>query len=158
MSIVYCHYPCAGYTSAFWRDLNCAAEASICATCSVKFGKSSKPSDKSGSEAPAAASRDSQSSNPRTTPNNSAPKPNSGSGRPAAQPSAPQPAAQPTRTSQARDKPPLPKLTTESCVAYYEEPLPAFREVPPADKQLLLVRKLHLCSFTFDFSDPVRFD
>ena len=26
--------------------------------------------------------------------------------------------------------------------------------MPPADKQLLFVRKLHLCAFTFDFTNP----
>lgn len=34
------------------------------------------------------------------------------------------------------------------------EPLPSFRDVPAADKQLLFVRKLHLCAFTFDFTNP----
>ncbi|KAI8471600.1 MAG: protein phosphatase 2A regulatory B subunit [Monoraphidium minutum] len=41
-------------------------------------------------------------------------------------------------------------------LAYYAEPLPSFRDVPPAEKQLLFVQKLHLCSFSFDFSDPAR--
>jgi serine/threonine-protein phosphatase 2A regulatory subunit B' len=38
----------------------------------------------------------------------------------------------------------------------YAEPLPSFRDVPPGEKQLLFVRKLHLCAFSFDFGDPGR--
>lgn len=34
------------------------------------------------------------------------------------------------------------------------EPLPSFRDVSPGERQALFVAKLHLCSFTFDFSDP----
>lgn len=34
------------------------------------------------------------------------------------------------------------------------DPLPSFRDVPPGEKQLLFVRKLHLCAFTFDFTTP----
>jgi hypothetical protein len=29
-------------------------------------------------------------------------------------------------------------------------------DVPPSEKQLLFVQKLHLCSFTFDFTDPTK--
>ena len=53
----------------------------------------------------------------------------------------------------SRDKPALPVLTPENAATVYAEPLPSFRDVPPADKQLLFVKKLHLCSFTFDFTD-----
>ena len=56
----------------------------------------------------------------------------------------------------SRDKPPLPVLTPENAAAVYAEPLPSFRDVTPADKQLLFVKKLHLCSFTFDFTDQAR--
>lgn len=119
----------------------------------VKFGKSSKPSEKNGNEVSATAPRDSQSSTSRNSASSGPVKPSSSAGRLPPQPSAPQSIAQPPRVSVARDKPPLPTLTPENCVAYYEEPLPAFREVLPAEKQVLLVRKLHLCSFTFDFSD-----
>jgi serine/threonine-protein phosphatase 2A regulatory subunit B' len=56
----------------------------------------------------------------------------------------------------SRDKPPLPELTEERCQAAYAEPLPSFREVPASEKQLLFVRKLHLCSFTFDFTDQTK--
>jgi len=120
----------------------------------VKFGKSTKPSDKSSDATPATTKDSLTHSNPRTSSNSSLQKANSSAGKTAAQPTNPQPAAQPARAPLARDKPPLPELTPENCVAYYEEPLPAFREVPPSEKQLLLVRKLHLCSFTFDFTDP----
>lgn len=43
-------------------------------------------------------------------------------------------------------------LHTAACAA--AEPLPSFRDVPPSEKQLLFVRKLHLCAFTFDFTNP----
>ena len=96
--------------------------------------------------------------------------PAGGAARPAAAPQAPQQpqqqqtpqpqqpgnSQQPARAPLARDKPPLPELTSENCAAHYAEPLPAFRDVPPSEKQLLLVKKLHLCSFTFDFTDQVR--
>lgn len=39
---------------------------------------------------------------------------------------------------------------------YYAEPLPLFRDVPASDKTNLFVAKLHLCAFTFDFSDPLK--
>lgn len=29
-------------------------------------------------------------------------------------------------------------------------------DVPPSEKQLLFVQKLHLCSYTFDFTDPTK--
>jgi serine/threonine-protein phosphatase 2A regulatory subunit B' len=56
----------------------------------------------------------------------------------------------------AREKPGLPVLTEASMRSYFAEPLPSFRDVPPAEKQLLFVQKLHLCSFSFDFSDPSK--
>lgn len=43
-------------------------------------------------------------------------------------------------------------LHAAACAA--AEPLPSFRDVPPSEKQLLFVRKLHLCAFTFDFTNP----
>lgn len=39
----------------------------------------------------------------------------------------------------------------------YAEPLPSFREVGAQERQVLFVKKLHLCSFTFDFTDPSVF-
>ena len=55
----------------------------------------------------------------------------------------------------SRDKPPLPLLTPESAIAAYAEPLPSFRDVAQAEKQLMFVKKLHLCSHVFDFTDAV---
>ena len=55
-----------------------------------------------------------------------------------------------------REKPGLPALSEEGCRAIYAEPLPTFRDVPAAEKQLLFVRKLHLCAYTFDFTDQAR--
>lgn len=34
------------------------------------------------------------------------------------------------------------------------EPLPLLRDVAPGEKQALFVRKLHICAFSFDFTDP----
>ncbi|CAL8467478.1 g7016 [Coccomyxa elongata] len=56
----------------------------------------------------------------------------------------------------SREKPPLPSLSEESCAAAYAEPLPSFREVPASEKQQLFVRKLHLCAFTFSFTDQSK--
>jgi serine/threonine-protein phosphatase 2A regulatory subunit B' len=121
----------------------------------VKFGGGKSKTATAGPETVAAPSTNSHSN--QRVPSVTATKTNSGSGRPpAAQPSpqsAPQSQQQPARAPLARDKPPLPGLTDENCAAYYAEPLPAFRDVPPSEKQLLLVKKLHLCSFTFDFTD-----
>jgi serine/threonine-protein phosphatase 2A regulatory subunit B' len=36
------------------------------------------------------------------------------------------------------------------------EPLPSFRDVPSADRQFLFARKLNLCCYTFDFTDPSK--
>lgn len=47
-----------------------------------------------------------------------------------------------------------PALTHEELQRAYAEPLPSFREVQVSDRQALMVHKLHLCSFTFDFTDP----
>lgn len=55
-----------------------------------------------------------------------------------------------------REKPGLPVLSEEGCRAVYAEPLPTFRDVPAAEKQLLFVKKLHLCAYTFDFTDQAR--
>ena len=60
------------------------------------------------------------------------------------------------RDAAGRDKPPLPVLSEARLAAAYAEALPAFREVPTAEKQLLFVRKLHLCAFTFDFGDQSK--
>eukprot|EP00951_Prasinocladus_malaysianus_P031555 scaffold302879_cov36-Prasinocladus_malaysianus.AAC.1 len=52
------------------------------------------------------------------------------------------------------DKPPMPSLDAQTMHKMYADVLPSFRDVPNPEKQLLFVRKLHLCAFTFDFSDP----
>lgn len=36
------------------------------------------------------------------------------------------------------------------------EPLPTFRDVPSSDRQNLFIRKLGLCCYTFDFTDPSK--
>lgn len=36
------------------------------------------------------------------------------------------------------------------------EPLPLFRDVPSSDRQSLFIRKLNLCCYTFDFTDPTK--
>eukprot|EP00884_Botryococcus_braunii_P018445 jgi/Botrbrau1/5284/Bobra.0391s0005.1 len=51
---------------------------------------------------------------------------------------------------------PLPTLSEESLQAAYAEPLPHFKDLAAADKQALFVKKLHLCAFTFDFSDQSK--
>jgi len=72
-----------------------------------------------------------------------------GGARPAGAPSS-QPAA-------VLDKPPLPTIDQETFNKVYAEVLPSFRDVPNPEKQLLFVRKLHLCAFTFDFMDPSEY-
>lgn len=48
----------------------------------------------------------------------------------------------------------LPPLTPEEMRRQYADPLPLLRDVPQHEKQALFVRKLHLCAFSFDFTDP----
>lgn len=38
----------------------------------------------------------------------------------------------------------------------FAETLPSFRDVQPHEKQQLFIRKLALCCYTFDFSDPMK--
>lgn len=38
----------------------------------------------------------------------------------------------------------------------YSDPPPSFREVSSSERQTLFVKKLHLCSFCFDFSDSTK--
>ena len=47
-------------------------------------------------------------------------------------------------------------LDLQTAQQYYAYPLPAFRDVPAAQNQALFVRKLHLCAFTFDFTDQSK--
>lgn len=55
-----------------------------------------------------------------------------------------------------REKPALPAITEHTFPQYYADPLPSFRDVSPAEKQYLFVQKLHMCAFTFDFSDSTK--
>lgn len=87
-----------------------------------------------------------------------------------AQPQAKQASAPPNRDSKAvasntarqqpaapsRDKPEKPRLDPDCLPQHFNEPLPAFKDVSVAEKQSLFVKKLHLCAFTFDFSDSTR--
>ncbi|KAF5839085.1 protein phosphatase 2A regulatory B subunit [Dunaliella salina] len=57
-------------------------------------------------------------------------------------------------TSALREKPPLPVISDATLPQYYSDPLPSFRDVSPSEKQHLFVQKLHMCSFTFDFTEP----
>jgi serine/threonine-protein phosphatase 2A regulatory subunit B' len=56
-------------------------------------------------------------------------------------------------TMSFKEKPTIPELTPENLQLYYSEPLPAFKDVQPAERQNLFVQKLHLCSFTFNFNE-----
>lgn len=55
-----------------------------------------------------------------------------------------------------RGKPPIPILSEQTLQQHYSEPLQSFRDVPPGEKQYLFVQKLHLCAFTFDFTDSSK--
>lgn len=59
-------------------------------------------------------------------------------------------------TSVAREKPSIPALNEHTFIQHYSDPLPSFRDVPPAEKQNLFVQKLHICAFSFDFTDPSK--
>ncbi|KAI8466674.1 MAG: protein phosphatase 2A regulatory B subunit [Monoraphidium minutum] len=52
------------------------------------------------------------------------------------------------------ERPPPPPLTDAAMQQLYSDPPPSFRDAAPSEKQPLFVRKLHLCAFGFDFSDP----
>jgi serine/threonine-protein phosphatase 2A regulatory subunit B' len=41
----------------------------------------------------------------------------------------------------------------QRCATLPAEPLPFFRDIPPSEHEGLFLRKLHVCSFTFDFTD-----
>lgn len=67
------------------------------------------------------------------------------------------PVAPAAKTASAvKEKPSVPVISEQSLQHFYAEPLPSFRDVAPSEKQLLFVQKLHLCSFTFDFTDPSK--
>jgi hypothetical protein len=59
-------------------------------------------------------------------------------------------------SAQPNSKLPLPTLSEESLQAAYAEPLPHFKDLAAADKQALFIKKLHLCAFTFDFTDQTK--
>ena len=46
-----------------------------------------------------------------------------------------------------------PPFSLKDITAAYAEALPSFRDVPPSERQALFVKKLHLCTYTFDFGD-----
>ncbi|QDZ24395.1 regulatory subunit B of protein phosphatase 2A [Chloropicon primus] len=54
------------------------------------------------------------------------------------------------------NKPLLPVLNESNAYFAYAEPLPTFRDVPSGERQILFVKKLHLCSFTFEFNDATK--
>lgn len=64
-----------------------------------------------------------------------------------------QPANAHPKSGFGREKPSQPALNEQNLTQFYAEPLPGLKDVPNADKQNLFVRKLHLCSFNFDFTD-----
>ncbi|XP_043724468.1 serine/threonine protein phosphatase 2A 57 kDa regulatory subunit B' theta isoform-like [Telopea speciosissima] len=47
------------------------------------------------------------------------------------------------------------KMNGNSATCAYEA-LPSFRDVPSSEKQNLFIRKLNLCCFVFDFTDPTK--
>lgn len=49
-----------------------------------------------------------------------------------------------------------PGFNAANCAAAYAESLPSFRDVSAAERQALFVKKLHLCSYTFDFTDATK--
>lgn len=55
-----------------------------------------------------------------------------------------------------REKPGLPVLNEANRKAAYAAHLPSFREVSNSAKGVLFVKKLHLCAFCFDFTEPTR--
>ena len=71
-------------------------------------------------------------------------------GRPAAGPAGPAPVASASRSKPAAG------FGSQNAAAAYSEPLPAFRDVPAGERQALFAKKLHLCSYTFDFNDAAK--
>ncbi|BBN00457.1 serine/threonine-protein phosphatase 2A regulatory subunit B' [Marchantia polymorpha subsp. ruderalis] len=59
------------------------------------------------------------------------------------------------RVGQGKDKM-SPTLTLNNGPGPFFEPLPAFRDLPSADRQNLFIKKLNLCCYTFDFTDPTK--
>ncbi|GBG79968.1 hypothetical protein CBR_g30230 [Chara braunii] len=46
--------------------------------------------------------------------------------------------------------------TPNSIAAAFADPLPSFRDVAASERQNLFIKKLHLCSYVFDFTDPKK--
>ena len=55
-----------------------------------------------------------------------------------------------------REKIPQPSLDPTSAQQFYADTLPSFRDVPNSEKQSLFIKKLHLCAFTFNFTDQSK--
>ncbi|KAK2075788.1 hypothetical protein QBZ16_001529 [Prototheca wickerhamii] len=81
------------------------------------------------------------------------PAPAAQSAKPVA-PAAPAAAAKESSAPEVEGPHAFPPLTEEEMRRHYAEPLPSFRDVGPGERQALFVSKLHLCAFTFDFTDP----
>ncbi|GMH41238.1 hypothetical protein BSKO_09148 [Bryopsis sp. KO-2023] len=60
------------------------------------------------------------------------------------------------RTIVPREKPMLPALNETNKRQYYLEHLASFRDVSNSSKPMLFVKKLHLCAFVFDFTEPTK--
>mmetsp|Transcript_11664 Transcript_11664/g.20697 ORF Transcript_11664/g.20697 Transcript_11664/m.20697 type:complete len:515 (-) Transcript_11664:768-2312(-) len=103
-----------------------------------KLGGASKKESSSGNKS---------TSSGNDQPGNSGSKASATSGSKASAPGA---ARAPTAL---REKPGLPTISEQTFSQYYADPLPSFRDVSPAEKQYLFVQKLHMCAFTFDFTD-----
>eukprot|EP00271_Cylindrocystis_brebissonii_P011430 TRINITY_DN28_c0_g2_i1.p1 TRINITY_DN28_c0_g2~~TRINITY_DN28_c0_g2_i1.p1 ORF type:complete len:518 (-),score=127.41 TRINITY_DN28_c0_g2_i1:55-1608(-) len=52
--------------------------------------------------------------------------------------------------------PPVREPAGSNEASLFAEPLPSFRDVPSQERQNLFIRKLNLCSYTFDFTDPAK--
>lgn len=53
-------------------------------------------------------------------------------------------------------KPGVPEITAQGCKEAYAKILPSFADIPNSQKQHLFVEKLHLCAYTFDFTDQTQ--
>ena len=115
--------------------------------CAQKFGGRKSGAGNSAREEPAPAAGARQAANAAASPLDRRPSLAAGRGSGVG----PGPGS-----GSGREKPGLPALSEEGCRAAYAEPLPTFRDVPASEKQLLFVRKLHLCAYTFDFTDQGR--
>ncbi|KAH7445316.1 hypothetical protein KP509_01G002100 [Ceratopteris richardii] len=57
----------------------------------------------------------------------------------------------------ANHVPLVPCTVAENYLSFYYEPLPLFRDVPSSARSNLFIRKLHLCTVVFDFTDSTKF-